>query len=319
MTIYEDSEKRIEELLKSSESAFRRRFIDTVQEIDDSNTLAEIIVLLEAGKLDEALVAVELAAANIAYTYSDVYTASGKSAANFISNSLKILVNFDQTNQAAVDEMAANQLRIIRNFTDKQRLATKAALLDGIKRGLNPRQTALLFKASIGLTETQVGWVLNFQRLLEDLDKEVFKRLLRDRRFDSTIARAIQNQEPLSQSQIDRMVNRYRDRVLSYRAETIARTESLAAVHQGTDNMYFQAISDGILDENNMEQTWKTASDERVRGSHRPMNGQKRKMGEAFTSGLGNSLRYPGDPEAPVRDRIDCRCIKITRFIVVTG
>jgi len=224
MTIYEDSEKRIEELLKGSEAKFRRRFVESVQQIEESNTLSQIILLLEAGRTDEALVAAELAAANIAFTYSDVYVTSGKSTADFISNSLKILVNFDQTNEAAVAQMEANQLRIIRNFTEKQRLATKAALLDGIKRGLNPKQTALLFKMSIGLTETQVGWVLNFQRLLEDLDKDVFKRLLRDKRFDPTIARAIQNQEPLSQRQIENMVNRYRDRVLTYRAETIART-----------------------------------------------------------------------------------------------
>jgi len=93
----------------------------------------------------------------------------------------------------------------------------------------------------------------------------------------------------------------------------------LSAVNQGVDNMYFQAISDGILDEDNMIQTWITAPDERVRGSHKPMHRQTRQMGEAFISGNGNSLRYPGDPESPVEERANCRCIKTTRFRVVTG
>jgi len=229
-------------------------------------------------------------------------------------------VNFDQTNEAAVEQMRANQLRIIRNFTEKQRLATKLALLRGTAQGLNPRQQALLFKMSIGLTEQQVQWVMNFQKLLEELDSDVFKRLLRDKRFDPTIQTAIENNKPLSNAQINRMVERYRERVLTYRSETIARTEALTAVHQGVDNMYFQAIEDGILDEDAMEQTWHTSPPEkRIRPSHKTMNGQKRRMGEAFLSGAGNYLRYPGDPEAPVEDRIDCRCMKTTRFRIVTG
>jgi hypothetical protein len=320
MTIfYDDNIERIDELLIGSEALFRKRFLETIQQIEDTHTLEEIIEYLENDQIDEALVAAELAAANIGFAYSTSYTRSAQKTAEFISNSISILVNFDQTNETAVEQMRANQLRIIRNFTEKQKLATKLALLDGIRRGLNPRQQALLFKMSIGLTEEQVQWVINFRKLLEELDVNVFKRLLRDKRFDATLHAAIESSEPLTSAQIDRMVERYRSRVLTYRSETIARTEALTAVHQGVDNMYIQAIEDGVLDEDSLEQTWHTASDERIRGSHKPMHLQKRRIGEAFLSGLGNALRYPGDPQAPVGDRINCRCMKTTRFRIVTG
>ena len=216
--------------------------------------------------------------------------------------------------------MRANQLRLVTNFTQGQIEATKSALLQGVEAGLNPRQQALLFRQSIGLTENQITWVMNYRRLLEEGSKDVFDRVLRDRRFDSTILNAINNDEPLSSKQIDRIVERYRERVLIYRSETIARTESLSAVHQGVDNMYFQAIDSGVLDETNMQQTWHTSPPEkRIRDSHKSMDGQVRKMGEAFESGAGNYLRYPGDPEAPVAERVDCRCMKTTRFKVLTG
>jgi len=318
-TFYEDSVERISQLLTGAESLFRKRFLETIKKIQDTHTLEELIEFLEEGREDEALVAAELAAAHLGFSYSIAYVRSAQKTADFIGNSLKVLVNFDQTNDAAIEQMRLNQLRIIRNFTEQQRLATKLALIDGIRRGLNPRQQALLFRASIGLTETQVQWVINFRKLLEELDTEVFKRLLRDKRFDATIRRAIENQEPLTAEQIDKMVDRYRQRVLTYRSETIARTESLTAVHQGVENMYQQAIDDGILDRDSMEQTWHTAPDERVRGSHRFMHLQKRPMDEPFLSGLGNYLRYPGDPNAPVEDRIDCRCMKTVRFKAVTG
>lgn len=53
---------------------------------------------------------------------------------------------------------------------------------------------------------------------------------------------------------------------------------------------------------------WLTRLDERVRGSHRVMEGQVRKIGEPFLSGDGNHLTRPGDTSAPISDWINCRC-----------
>jgi hypothetical protein len=107
--------------------------------------------------------------------------------------------------------------------------------------------------------------------------------------------------------------------MLQYRSQTIARSEALRAIHVGQDAEYRQAIADGHLRADQLEQEWNTAADERVRHSHRAMNGQKRPFGEAFVSGLGNLLLYPGDPSAPAEDVIDCRCAvgtRITQIVV---
>lgn len=53
---------------------------------------------------------------------------------------------------------------------------------------------------------------------------------------------------------------------------------------------------------------WKTMQDNRVRETHRELEGQKRLIGQEFTSPSGARLQYPGDPTAPIGERIFCRC-----------
>ena len=86
----------------------------------------------------------------------------------------------------------------------------------------------------------------------------------------------------------------------------MAETEALAATQAGVHAALTQAEQRGILSE--IRQSWQTIPDERRRPSHAAMQGQERPLGVPFTSGLGNSLRFPGDPQAPVEDRIRCRC-----------
>ena len=68
---------------------------------------------------------------------------------------------------------------------------------------------------------------INYRRLLENNSAEALRRQARDKRFDQSVRRAIENKTPLRAEQIDRMVARYADRLVKQRAATIARTEAL--------------------------------------------------------------------------------------------
>lgn len=311
-----DDESRMEELLASASVFLRRRFMEAVKQITNSRTLEQLEELLTQRRFDEALVAVELAAANIASGFASVAVDAGEDTMRFIGNSMDIVVSFDQTNTRAVDAMRRNQLRLIREFTEEQRLATRLAMVDGITRGLNPRQQALLFRESIGLTRKQVQAVLNYRRLLETADAAALQRALRDRRFDSSVRAAVEGDRLLTPAQIDRMVERYRDGYLAYRAEVIGRTEALQSVHIGAQEAYRQAMDRGLIARDELVQEWITAADERVRTSHAAMHGQQRPIGQPFVSGAGNQLRYPGDIDAPGSETIQCRCVLTTRFAV---
>ena len=320
MVEFEDSVKRIERLLAKAEPRMRAAFLRMVSAIKSQFTLNEIAGFIEAGSMAQALDSALRSVAIIGEAYVDEFILAAKETAAFFGRSVQeIQIVFNQTNVDAVVAMQQNQLRLVRGFTDEQREVVRQILIDGVRRGLNPRDIAREFRGAIGLTPKQLQIVANYRRSLETLSADALRRELRDRRFDASVRRAILRDEPLTRAEVDRMVGGYRERLLAHRAEVIARTEALRAVNQGTAALYSQAVLDGVLDPNNMQRIWNTAGDERVRGSHRPMNGQTRGMDEAFTSGNGYSLMYPGDPSAPAEETINCRCVVAVRIKTALG
>lgn len=314
MPSFEYSDSRIDAILAKAEAIFAKRFRDAIAQIHDTVTFEELELLLSQRRFSEALVQAELAAVNLSNAYITAYMLAAEDVMEFISNSIGITIQFDQVNFRAVREMQEASLSLVQGFTSTQRSATRAALVQGIRMGLNPREQARLFRQSIGLTSKQVRAVANFRRLLEIGSAEALTRALRDRRFDSALRGAVFGDKPLTAEQIDRMVDRYYQRSLVRRSESIARTQSLAAVHRGGDSAFAQAIEAGLIGDD-LSQTWHTAGDGRVRiPSHTFMNGQVRPIGQPFLSGTGNLLRYPGDSRAPAHDVIECRCRKSTRF-----
>lgn len=315
MPVYEDPPERIERLLQAAEPKLRDAFLQMVAQIQSALTLTEIAGYIERGELEKALDAALRAAPLLGEAYKDSFIAAAKNTAKALGRALgEIPIVFDQTNFGAVNAMNANQLRLVRGFSESQREVTRRAILDGIQRGENPIDMARRFRDSIGLTPKQQQWVENYRTSLRRLDADALQRELRDGRFDRTVARAIRDKSPLSEKQIDKMVARYRDNMINYRAETIARTEALRSAHEGVEEMYQQAIANGDLSPGSLERTWNTAGDERVRGSHAEMQGQVQPFGTPFLSGDGNQLRYPGDPQAPPEEVIQCRCVLGTRI-----
>lgn len=311
-----DPVKRIEALLDQAEPLFRREFLAMVRAIQNERTIEELAELLSQGRIEEALSSIERATARLRSAWSDIFVIAGKSTTDPIKEATgEIIIDFDRVNARAVRVMQENQLRLVQQFGEQQRRATREALIDGIRRGINPREQARAFRDSIGLTENQQGAVSNYRRLLETLDRAALTRKLRDGRFDGTIRSAIAQDRSLTKQQIDRMVSRYLQRSLAHRAEVIARTEALRSVHMGSREMYDQAIENGVLSAEQLVRIWNTAGDLRVRGHHAFMHLQERSIGVPFTSGLGNSLMFPADPGAPAEDVVQCRCVESTRIL----
>ena len=320
MPVYEDPAERIERLLDAAEPTLRDAFVRMVGAIQSALTLEEIAGFIERGQLEAALDAALRAAPMLGEAYVDTFIAAARDTARELGVALgEIPVVFDQTNVGAVNAMNANKLRLVREFTNAQRDATRAAVTQGIAAGRNPIDVARTFRDSIGLTQKQQQWVANYRRALENLDADALSRALRDKRFDRTVAAAIRDKKPLTQQQIDNMVKRYTERMVKYRSEVIARTEALRSVHQGTEEMYRQAIASGDLKPEFLSREWNTAKDERVRESHAAMHGQVQPFGQPFVSGAGNLLNYPGDPEAPAEEVIQCRCVVGTRITTLAG
>lgn len=224
---------------------------------------------------------------------------------------LTAALDFETPNINALNELRMSLMGLIREVTDDQRQAILAALKEGVARGLNPVEIARSFRGTIGLTAAQQRHVDSYRRALENARTDLKARAnalgreLRDGRFDRTV----RSGKELTTEQIDKMVERYRERMVKLRAETIARTEALTAAHMGELAAWETAIESGDIQAQEVVQTWVSAHDARVRLTHRFLDTQQRRWGVPFDSISGAKLRFPGDPLAPAAERIACRCV----------
>ncbi len=90
----------------------------------------------------------------------------------------------------------------------------------------------------------------------------------------------------------------------------LARTETMAALGQAQEEAYRQSIAKGAVSADQIEGTWHTAGDNRVRDTHEAMDGQKAKFNQPFRSPSGALLLYPGDTSfgAGASEICNCRC-----------
>ncbi len=308
-------QKRLQRLLASYERKIRASFRTNVEAARRAVRIDELAALIASGNIEDALAVALIIPQEINALAIAAFIAAAEQTSKEIFAAIGVDIRFDDAQENALRIMRNRALQVTSQFTHKQEEAIREVLLDGIRRGINPRQQAIALRNSIGLTAKQIKAVNNFRDMLEEGSKEVLTRKLRDKRFDRTINRAIRENKRIARVRIDRMVTRYRERYIKYRASVIAQTEALSAVHQGKEEMFNHAIAQGHLTRESLEGTWVTVQDSLRRHHHATMQGQKQPHGQYFISGLGNQLLHPGDPNAPIEEIANCRCLKVTRII----
>jgi hypothetical protein len=324
----DDPAKRLNDLLDQQELRIGTVFRTAIAALKDDVDLDELADLIAQGRMEEAFGKLQEAGDKVGISANVAFVTAGQSTATFLARANVGRVVFDQVNYLAVAAMQSNRLETIQQFTSEQRRATSLALVSGVESGINPREQARNFRDSIGLTTQQWKAVDNYRTVLGKVGtnspdlaqfltttngKQHIDRALRDGRFDGKIRAAMRAGKPLGKDDIDRMVERYTARYVKYRSEVIGRTEALRAVHEGTEEMYRQAIAAGTLRAEQLERKWVTRLDGRERRSHKFLSGVKRAWGEPWATENG-VIRYPGDPKAPAVEVIQCRCAITTRI-----
>ncbi len=220
-------------------------------------------------------------------------------------------LRFSTINPAYVDFETRREARIMMELMRSAREGAQIHILEGVRGAVRPPIIARQLKTRIGLDPRSVTALNNFEAALTgQVDAAVLTRTLRDRRFDGTIRRAIRDGKQLKAEQIQRMVERYRLRLLKARALRIARTESTMGSNAANDFLWQQAIGEGRVDASRVVRRWVTRGDANVREAHRStpgLNPNGRRMGEAFNTPLGPMMR-PGDPAGSAANRVNCRC-----------
>ncbi len=302
-------------LFELVERQLGRSWIDIVEWLREHNALDEVDARLAVGDAEGVVRAVSDAAERFAADVTAGYVTAGQKAASWLDAKATSIIRFDVTNKRAVAWSSQNKLEMVRGFTQEQREVTNKVITEGVRAGTNPREVAKEIRGSIGLTPNQVDHVASYRRALESGDyANALGRELSHGQSDRSIAAAQSKGTALSAEQIDTAVDRYRANYIAYRAEVIARTEALRAVHAGNEELFRQAIERGDIDADAITRTWNPEGGPRTRASHRAMKGQTRSFGEMFTTGAGIDIAYPGDPNAPIEETAQCRCAISTRF-----
>lgn len=315
----EDTADRLNRLVDQQEARIANIFRTAIASLKDEIDLDQLATELEQGRINDALDRLRHAADSLGAASNVAFVTSGQSTAQFLTTAGIGRVVFDQVSLNAVAAMQANRLELVREFTAEQLRATSSALIGGVEGGLNPIAQARNFRDSVGLTQTQWGHVASYRVALDRVGvddqsaQNALGRALRDGRGDKTVLAAARAGRKIAPEKVDWLVSRYTDRYVKHRAEVIGRTEAMRAVNQGNEETYRQAIADGTIRAEQLSREWRTRLDGRERRTHMFLNGQKRSWGETWVTENGE-LRYPGDPRAPAKEVIQCRCAILTRI-----
>lgn len=181
----------------------------------------------------------------------------------------------------------------------------KALDLLGVK-GATARRTG----GMVGLPVQMSEWVESARQQLLSGDRAAMRAYLTRKLRDTAYDRFVVPGTKLTIEQANTISRAYSARLLQSYSKQLAQTYAQAAYEAGRRQGLQQQIDNGILSEDQITKDWQTDKDERVRHSHREMQGQKQPFNQPFISGLGALMMYPGDASlgASDEDRYGCRC-----------
>lgn len=317
---------RFDQLISTWSEELRRAFLQSVYRLRDQAQVDAIARALERGDVEAALRAVGLDPASLRpfdRAVAEAFEAGGNETSLRLPTARRATarIQFNVRNPVAEQWLRDHSGALIRDVIEDQRAVARLVLTAGLRDGQNPRTTALDLVGRvnpatgrreggiIGLTASQERWVARYEaELTSDAPGAALSRTLRDKRFDPAVRRAVASGEPITAATRAKMVAAYRNRALRFRAETISRTESMRALHAAQDEAVRQAVDSGAIRDSQVMFRWNTVRDRRVRDTHWIMNGDVVRRGELFITGSGARLRYPGDPDGPPHETINCRC-----------
>lgn len=150
------------------------------------------------------------------------------------------------------------------------------------------------------VVKEQAKWDLFVQEYIAAFGGEKIQQITTTTRAHIMTQIAIGQRDGLGQREIAKIISQNAPSIGRQRGALIARTETHSAGNYGAQK---QAQSTGLA----LRREWIAASGERTRSSHTAADGQIVGMDEPFTVG-GSSLQFPGDPDGPADEIINCRC-----------
>jgi hypothetical protein len=185
-------------------------------------------------------------------------------------------VRFDVVDPLAASFATQQVALLVKQITQETQAAIQTVIGRAFTDGLTRRDAAALIRPLIGLTERQALAVFNYREGLTE--------------------------NGVAASRAETLVAQYAARQLRRRADTIARTELMAASHAAQHALWQQAADKGLLEADRTRRKWIVTPDDRLCRVCQPLGDQVRALDEPFESPIdGRTVLTP--PLHP-----NCRC-----------
>lgn len=322
--------KAIKAHLAEFEPRIRDAFLDAIYSARAGVDFPAFLAALERGDVAGAVTALDVSEAQLwrlseevraAYLWMGDAQISAIAPAGLGGASWR----FDGSNPVAQAWVAQRGADLVQGIVADAKEATRAAIVDSLERaqerGLREAALDIVGRISrttgqreggiLGLTYEQTQYVINARDDLNTLNARYFTRAKRDKRFDGIVRRAIADGKPLSQADVDRIVGRYKDRLLSYRGDVIAQHEAFAAQAAAREEAMRQVSLRNDVEA--VTRRWQLGFPKEHRINHVALSGQTISIDDRFDLGNGLQAAYPHDASLPPGETINCRCSVVYR------
>ncbi|MGL5737221.1 MAG: hypothetical protein ACRCYS_20375 [Beijerinckiaceae bacterium] len=340
--------KEIREALAKLEPKVARAFLDAIGTIRKAADPGAIAKLIDVGDIEGAIRAMRFEASlfgPLDRALEEAYRNGGDAilaALHVVRDpylGTRLVIGFDGRHPRAEKWARDMSSNLIVEIIKEQADMARDVIRQGIVNGVNPRETALEIVGRVnrttgqreggfvGLTGRldpatgkftgQVGWVQSAREQLEGGDYAGYmRRKLRNGTFDRTIAKAERDGKPLTKSQIDKIIRGYERKVLKYRGDNIARTETITALRAGRQEGFQQLVDSGAVSDRQIVRRWRATGDARTRDSHLHMNDLTLTGLKTPWNVAGSLMMYPGDVSlgADAGQTVNCRCFEEYRI-----
>lgn len=168
--------------------------------------------------------------------------------------------------------------RLVTSVTRESQRAMSEVVARAVGGKLAPDEAAAEIRQIVGLNRRQALSVSSYRRAL-----------VADKRAPATV---------------DRLTERYRNKQLRYRAETIARTETMRSANSGAEAIWMEQTARGVIPRTAVK-VWSVVADDRTCPICRPLDGITAPVGGTFVeAGVDNPPQHPR-----------CRCVCALVFV----
>lgn len=327
------------QLIAELEPTIQRGFMASVTDLNANVNWSRLLAELERGNIEGAISALNISPAAWA-EYSSAMTAAyakagASTAAQIVQSGVgPIGTRFNMTNPRAEAWIRENVADRVVGFAEEQISVARSVIEAGYAQGQGPRTIAVdLVGRATGPGRTRTGGVLGLDRPRADRLQKVTQGMRTPEgvqglvvRHESGALSVRYKVNPATERRIlkayragtavpesDRIISerQYSNALLKARGDTVARTETAAAVMSARDEEWHQLAESQGIDPSNVVKTWRHRGGPTAhhRPDHLAMAGTSvRGLDTPFVFPDGAMLQYAGDPNGGAEHVINCRC-----------